>query len=89
MGKRIALDNHNIPKKRKKNDYHSGYKDTSQTLYAEDETNKVSSVENLSCKESPHLEFELSEELVYNTIVTDLNQKQWRIGIPIGKNQFL
>ncbi|XP_063708494.1 uncharacterized protein LOC134837103 isoform X2 [Culicoides brevitarsis] len=33
-------------------------------------------------------EFELTRELVDNTILTDLTQKQWRIGKPIGKGSF-
>lgn len=30
-------------------------------------------------------EFELTRDLVDNTILTDLMKKQWRIGKPIGK----
>lgn len=30
-------------------------------------------------------DFVLSKELVVGTVLTDLNQKRWRVGKPIGK----
>lgn len=36
-------------------------------------------------------EFVLTKELVVGTVLTDINQKQWRVGKPIGKclNSFI
>lgn len=34
---------------------------------------------------SPNVEFVLTKELVVGTVLTDINQKQWRVGKPIGK----
>lgn len=32
-----------------------------------------------------NVEFVLTKEIVVGTVLTDLNQKQWRVGKPIGK----
>lgn len=62
---------------------------------SEDESSAASSSSHSSaastndkCKQSPKPEFQLTRDLVAGTILTDLTQKDWRIGSPIGKGSF-
>ncbi|XP_055372456.1 uncharacterized protein LOC129606261 [Condylostylus longicornis] len=103
MGKRLASDNHQIPPKKKRLNGYKKQKrknsGSSNEQPSSDEDSIGDTTENISITKkidvhmkqndsSPRPIYQLSGDIVNGTILTDIKQKQWRIGKPVGKGSF-